>query len=72
MTCNRTVTGSVPLNASAAPEGLELSVYEIDNNPFQPRRKFNQEEIASLAAPTFASMSSCSRFWFRKSVDVIN
>jgi len=27
-----------------------LSVYEIDNNPFQPRRKFNEEEIASLAA----------------------
>ncbi len=29
---------------------LQLSVYEIDNNPFQPRRKFNEEEIASLAA----------------------
>ena len=28
---------------------FELSVYEIDNNPFQPRRKFNEEEIASLA-----------------------
>lgn len=28
---------------------LELSVYEIDNNPFQPRRKFNEEEVASLA-----------------------
>ncbi len=28
---------------------LELSVYDIDNNPFQPRRKFNAEEIASLA-----------------------
>ena len=28
---------------------LELSVYDIDNNPFQPRRKFNDEEIASLA-----------------------
>ncbi len=45
------VTGAVPLN-TIAPSGksLELSVYEIDNNPFQPRRKFNQEEIASLAA----------------------
>ncbi len=28
---------------------LHLSVYEIDNNPFQPRRKFNEEEIESLA-----------------------
>lgn len=28
---------------------LDLSVYEIDNNPFQPRRQFNQDEIASLA-----------------------
>jgi ParB family chromosome partitioning protein len=28
---------------------LELNVNEIDNNPFQPRRKFNEEEIASLA-----------------------
>lgn len=34
------------------PEGggvMELSVYEIDNNPFQPRRQFHAEEIASLA-----------------------
>lgn len=30
-------------------ESLELSVNEIENNPFQPRREFNQEEIASLA-----------------------
>ncbi len=30
-------------------ESLQLSVYEIDNNPFQPRRKFNEEEIAALA-----------------------
>ncbi|MCA9132959.1 MAG: ParB/RepB/Spo0J family partition protein, partial [Planctomycetales bacterium] len=28
---------------------LELSVDEIDNNPFQPRRKFNESEIAALA-----------------------
>ena len=49
------VTGSVPLNSGAA-EGsphatttLELQVDLIDNNPFQPRRKFNAEEIASLA-----------------------
>ncbi len=28
---------------------LELNVDEIENNPFQPRREFNHEEIASLA-----------------------
>ncbi|MEM7558967.1 MAG: ParB/RepB/Spo0J family partition protein, partial [Planctomycetota bacterium] len=45
------VTGSVPLRIAEKSEGgaLELSVYEIDNNPFQPRRKFNEEEISSLA-----------------------
>ncbi len=30
-------------------ETLELSVHEIENNPFQPRREFNLDEIASLA-----------------------
>ncbi len=30
-------------------ETLELPVHEIENNPFQPRREFNHEEIASLA-----------------------
>jgi ParB family transcriptional regulator, chromosome partitioning protein len=52
------VTGPVPLTPASevSKEGLklgqslQLSVYEIDNNPFQPRRKFNEEEIASLAA----------------------
>ena len=48
------VTGSVPLRAEKAsspsmPRALELQVDEIDNNPFQPRRQFNAEEIASLA-----------------------
>ncbi len=44
------VTGAVPLDASESRvRTLELSVYEIDNNPFQPRRKFNEEEIAALA-----------------------
>jgi ParB family transcriptional regulator, chromosome partitioning protein len=28
---------------------LQLNVYEIDDNPFQPRRDFGSEEIASLA-----------------------
>jgi len=40
--------------AHAAPvassrSAVELSVYEIDNNPFQPRREFNPSEIESLA-----------------------
>ncbi len=45
-----TVTGAVPLE-TLKPTGttLQLSVYEIDNNPFQPRRKFNEQEIAALA-----------------------
>jgi ParB family chromosome partitioning protein len=30
-------------------QSLELAVDQIENNPFQPRREFNQEEIASLA-----------------------
>jgi ParB family chromosome partitioning protein len=30
-------------------EALELSVDQVENNPFQPRREFNQDEIASLA-----------------------
>lgn len=47
---NKAVTGSVPLKTTATSgQSLELSVYEIDNNPFQPRRQFNTEEIASLA-----------------------
>ena len=28
---------------------IELNVYEIDDNPFQPRRDFGESEIASLA-----------------------
>jgi ParB family chromosome partitioning protein len=28
---------------------LDLNVYEIDDNPFQPRREFSESEIASLA-----------------------
>lgn len=30
-------------------QAVELNVYEIDNNPFQPRREFSPAEIASLA-----------------------
>ena len=38
--------------ASDAPRGeelLRLNVYEIDDNPYQPRRDFSEPEIASLA-----------------------
>ena len=28
---------------------VHLSVYEIDDNPFQPRREFSESEITSLA-----------------------
>ena len=35
--------------AAAEPDVLLLSVYEIDENPFQPRRDFSEPEIASLA-----------------------
>ncbi|MGI9473566.1 MAG: ParB/RepB/Spo0J family partition protein [Rubripirellula sp.] len=40
-----------PIEGEAASgiETLELSVDEIENNPFQPRREFNHDEIASLA-----------------------
>jgi ParB family chromosome partitioning protein len=36
-------------DAHAAGEPLRVSVYEIDNNPFQPRRDFDEAEIAHLA-----------------------
>jgi ParB family chromosome partitioning protein len=38
--------GTAAQNADAL---LRLSVYEIDDNPFQPRRDFGDSEIASLA-----------------------
>ena len=34
---------------SAGVQTLSLPVNEIENNPFQPRREFNPDEIASLA-----------------------
>ena len=33
----------------AADSGFQLSVYEIDSNPFQPRRDFDEAEIQQLA-----------------------
>lgn len=38
-----------PESAAPASGALELDVSLIDANPFQPRRQFNDEEIASLA-----------------------
>lgn len=39
-----------PPSAPAAGDGLvSLSIYEIDGNPFQPRRDFDDEEMQSLA-----------------------
>jgi ParB family chromosome partitioning protein len=36
-------------SSPAKPDLLSLNVYEIDDNPFQPRRDFSEPEIASLA-----------------------
>ncbi len=36
-------------SSASGVESLELPVHEIENNPFQPRREFKNEEIASLA-----------------------
>lgn len=42
--------GPEPDAASTSESGLlQLAVAEIQDNPFQPRREFNEEEIASLA-----------------------
>lgn len=37
------------VDANGRSEILYLNVYEIDDNPFQPRRDFSESEIASLA-----------------------
>ena len=36
-------------SSSGKADLLQLNVYEIDDNPFQPRRDFSEPEIASLA-----------------------
>lgn len=40
---------AVAHTTEATTSTIELPVDEIENNPFQPRRQFNEEEIASLA-----------------------
>jgi ParB family transcriptional regulator, chromosome partitioning protein len=45
-------TSAIRETASERPRGeevLRLNVYEIDDNPYQPRRDFSEPEIASLA-----------------------
>ena len=45
-----TVVREAPEPEAGGPaELLHLNVYEIDDNPFQPRRDFSEPEIASLA-----------------------
>jgi ParB family chromosome partitioning protein len=46
---NQLSAAEVESLAGGAPELLELNVYEIDDNPFQPRREFSEPEIASLS-----------------------
>jgi len=42
--------GNEPSTSKGTDNGLvELNVYEIDDNPFQPRREFSESEIASLS-----------------------
>ena len=36
-------------NEDSTSDTVHLSVYEIDDNPFQPRREFSEAEISSLA-----------------------
>jgi ParB family chromosome partitioning protein len=43
------VNGTTDSLPAAKPDLLHLNVYEIDDNPFQPRRDFSEPEIASLA-----------------------
>ena len=42
---------SAPVNNGRPKDGavLDISVYEIEDNPFQPRREFRESELASLA-----------------------
>jgi ParB family chromosome partitioning protein len=42
-------SGEVPMHARSEDGLVRLNVYEIDDNPFQPRRDFGDTEIASLA-----------------------
>lgn len=40
---------ATPVAGAAAANSDQVSVYEIDRNPFQPRREFDEAEIDSLA-----------------------
>ncbi len=43
------VAVAAPLDMQSADAMLRLNVYEIDDNPYQPRRDFSEPEIASLS-----------------------
>ena len=43
-----TISERGPINGSTS-DIVHLSVYEVDDNPFQPRREFSEAEISSLA-----------------------
>ncbi|MDG2470657.1 MAG: ParB/RepB/Spo0J family partition protein [Pirellulaceae bacterium] len=40
---------STSASLETAAESVQLNVYDVDDNPFQPRREFNKAEIESLA-----------------------
>lgn len=43
------LSGFSSTNSDSKPSIVELNVYDVDDNPFQPRREFNKSEIESLA-----------------------
>lgn len=48
-TTTRTDSASNPGQASETSDTRQLDVFQIDDNPFQPRRVFSESEIASLS-----------------------
>lgn len=46
---DETPAAAVAANGAATDGLLMLNVYEVDDNPFQPRRDFSEPEIASLS-----------------------
>ena len=42
-------TADAPVDSGSTSDVVHLSVYEVDDNPFQPRREFSESEITSLA-----------------------
>ena len=70
------VASAVRIPAAAAPEPAEgevvhLNVYDIQDNPFQPRRIFSESEIASLAE-SLKEHDILQPIWFVRSADAIS